>query len=71
MAKQWTPERISLLIEAVENRPCLYNTKLKEYFNRDIKHKSFMEISSVLELPGKILSNYIYIYKTEQYEINA
>ena len=46
----WTPEKIS---ELNEEKPCLYNTKHKDYFNRDLRGKALSEISEVIGLEGK------------------
>ena len=40
---RWTEERVDNLIALLEEKPYLYNTKLRGYFNRD-KKESFNEI---------------------------
>lgn len=50
----WSTDRVSSLIDLYEERPCLYNTKHKDYFNRDTRSKSLLEISEVIGLEGKI-----------------
>ena len=36
----------------LDERPCLYNTKLRDYFNQD-KKKALDEIAAVLGITGK------------------
>jgi len=48
----WTEERIDELISLFEDRPCLYNTKSKDYHNRDRRKKAFDEIAATLEVTG-------------------
>ena len=50
--RRWTEERIESLITLLEERPCLYNTKIISYFNRDIK-KALDEIAALLDITGK------------------
>ena len=45
-------ERVERLIELYEARSCLYDTKSKEYFNRDKRTKALQEISDALNVPG-------------------
>ena len=54
MAKSitWTTEKVSELIELYEAYPCLYNTKDKSCFDRDLKSKAFAEIATALEISG-------------------
>ncbi len=51
--KKWTADAVGRLIDAIQERPCLYNTKLKDYFNRDKRSKAFSEISEIVDFPGK------------------
>ena len=51
--RRWTEERIESLITLLEERPCLYNTKIKSYFNRDIKKKALDDIAALLDITGK------------------
>ena len=50
MAAVWTVNKIEQFIDLYEQRPCLYNTKMKEYHDRDIRKKAMEEISGVLEV---------------------
>ena len=43
----WTTEKIAELIRKFEARPCLYQTNHKDYFNRDIRSKTFQEIATL------------------------
>ena len=49
----WTDEQVEHLIALFEERPCLYNTKIKTYFNRDLKKKANEEIAEALSITGK------------------
>ena len=49
----WTAELIDRLIELYQERPCLYNTKMKEYHDRDMRKKALEEIATAIEVPGK------------------
>lgn len=51
---RWTEERVEELISLFEERPCLYNTKAKDYFNRDKKKKALDEIAAVLGATSKL-----------------
>ena len=53
---EWTPESVSELIALYEDRPCLYNTKAKEYFNRNLRNKSLEEIAKKLGKTGEFCS---------------
>ena len=55
----WSTERVERLIELYEARSCLYDTKSKEYFNRDKRTKALQEISDALNVPG--LSDLMYM----------
>ena len=50
---RWTEERVDNLIVLLDERPCLYNTKLRDYFNRD-KKKAVDEIAAVPGITGKL-----------------
>ena len=49
----WTTETVSDLIDLFEERPCLYNTKHKDYFNRDLRSIALEEISREIGFPGE------------------
>ena len=49
----WSGEKIVSLIELYEANPCLYDTKCKDYHNRDKKKKAVAEIASTLEMSGQ------------------
>ena len=51
MATSWSNERIEQLISLLEDRPCLYNTKIRTYFNRDLRKKAHEEIVEAMCLP--------------------
>ena len=51
----WSTESISKLIELYEQRPCLYNTTLKAYFNRDLRSKAMAEMTAALKASGKLI----------------
>ena len=57
MAAVWTVNKIEQFIDLYEQRPCLYNTKMKEYHDRDIRKKAMEEISGVLEVSGEYPMN--------------
>ena len=48
----WTADKIAELIDLLGGRPCLYNTKLKEYFDRDARRKAHEEIATALGVTG-------------------
>ena len=47
----WTTEKTEELIGLYEARSCLYNTKLKIYFNRDARQKAIEEIAGARVVP--------------------
>ena len=49
----WSVETIGKLIELYEERSCLYNTKMKEYHDRDLRKKAMDEISTAMEISGE------------------
>ena len=57
----WTNVKIEELIDLYVARPSLYNTKMKEYFNRDLRGKAIEDIATALQVPGIIIiyNNYI------------
>lgn len=59
----WTIELTDRLIELYEQRPCLYNTTIKDYFNRDIRSKALAEIVTDLGSTGwQYMHTAMYIY---------
>lgn len=44
------------IIETVRNYPILYDKKIKEYKDLDAKYKTWKEVSTVLNMPGKYLT---------------
>ena len=56
----WSVERISALIDLYEAHPCLYNTKSKDYHDRDCRVKAIAEIATALEVTGTSLHAYMY-----------
>ena len=55
---KWTEERVDELIMLLEERPCLNNTTLKDYFNRNSKRKALEEIATTLAIAGKLYEIY-------------
>ena len=51
MELRWTEERADDLIALLDERPCLYNTKLRD---RDKKKKALDEIAAVLGITGML-----------------
>ena len=47
--KDWTDEEISLLIDMLEEKPCLWDVFDKEYTKRDVKEIAYTEIASSLD----------------------
>ena len=45
----WTVAKVT---ELLQDRPCLYNTKDKRYWDRTLRGKATKEISDALEVPG-------------------
>ena len=57
--KDWTDEEISLLIDMLEEKPCLWDVFDKQYTKRDVKEIAYTEIASSLDtniesIKGKI-----------------
>ena len=52
MAAVWTKDKITELIDLYEDYPCLYNTKDKNYHDRDCRNKAVAEIAAKLEITG-------------------
>ena len=48
----WTQSKVNKLISCYEEHPCLYDTTLKEYFNRDKRSKALQEIATALGYSG-------------------
>ena len=61
---RWTDQRIDELITLFEDRPCLYNVKSKNYFNRDLRRKALAEIGTALGTSGKPNLTRLYILAT-------
>ena len=49
----WTPDKIEELIELFAERPCLYNSGLREYNNREERKRALEEIATALEISGE------------------
>ena len=65
MADTWTNEAVTELIDLYEERPCLYDTKHKDYYNRDLRGRALSEIADKTGFSGKMnlyLASYI-LYK--------
>ena len=50
---EWTEVVVTELIDLFQERPCLYNTKSPNYFNRDRRNKALDEISKTLGTTGE------------------
>ena len=50
----WSEEVVEELISLYEARPCLYDIKSKEYFNRNKRNKALQEIGEALGTTGKM-----------------
>ena len=53
---KWTEEKVDELITLYEARPCLYDTKSKQYSNRDSRRKALAEIATALATTGKFFA---------------
>ena len=51
---EWTENKTKLLIEEVEKHPCLYNCKLEEYHNRDLRTVSWQRVAEACGSTGMI-----------------
>ncbi|KAL5515722.1 hypothetical protein EMCRGX_G000929 [Ephydatia muelleri] len=51
---EWNYENIEQLIELYEQRPCFYDTKSKDYFNRDVRSVALQDIAKVLNTTASI-----------------
>jgi len=54
---EWTENKTKLLIEEVEKHPCLYNCKLDEYHNRDLRTVSWQRVAEACGSTGMILAS--------------
>ena len=52
-ALKWSYGGIQELITEYEKYPCLYNTKLKDYKNRDKKRAAFIAIATAIGKSGE------------------
>ena len=53
MAYSWSMEKTFRLIEFYEENPCLYNTKEKQYHNRNLKSRVLVEILTALDVSSQ------------------
>jgi len=51
---EWTRELTEKIIIEMEARPVLYDTKLKNYSNRDVRRALCNDIGSILSVSGKL-----------------
>ena len=51
-AKKWTDEHTQTLIMKLEKYPCLYNTALKEYHDRNERKTCYEAMTNVLGVSG-------------------
>lgn len=49
----WKEETLEKIIELYREQPCLYNVKLKEYHNRDMKKMALEKIANDLGITSK------------------
>ena len=47
--KDWTDEEISLMIDMLEEKPCLWDVFDKEYMKRDVKEIAYTDLVSCLD----------------------
>jgi len=51
---EWTENKTKLLIEEFEKHPCLYDCKLEEYHNRDLRTVSWQRVAEACGSTGMI-----------------
>ena len=56
--KKWKNSETEKLIQLLECHPCLFNTTLKEYHDRDLKKKTFESFAAELGRTGKPVSQF-------------
>lgn len=49
----WNEKLIEKLIELYKHHPCLYDAKMKDYHNRDLKRQNLEEIATELNTISK------------------
>lgn len=52
----WRDELVRKLIELYRDKPCLYDTRSKQYHNRDLRKKCYEEIAEQLGSTSKFNS---------------
>ena len=52
MAYTWSTEKVGELIDLYEEKPLLYNTKDKQYRDKDLRSKALAEIANALCILG-------------------
>ena len=55
-AAEWTCDNEDRLVALWQEKPCLFNTGLKEFANRNMKRQALTELAEALNRPGKPLS---------------
>lgn len=53
MVSKWSEERTEKLIAELEKYPCLYNTTLKVYHDRNERKKCYEALSQVMNVSGE------------------
>lgn len=54
-AKKWTDEVTEKFINELERHPCLYNTTIKEYHDRNKRKQSYDALSEVMHMTGSVI----------------
>ena len=54
-AAEWTCAEEDRLVTLWQEKPCLFNTGLNEFSNRNIKRQALTELAEALNRPGKRL----------------
>ena len=55
MAYSWSAEKTFQLIELYEANQCLYDTKAKQYHDRNLKSRVLAEMAADLDVPGRCI----------------
>ena len=54
-AAEWTCAEEDRLVTLWQEKPCLFNTGLNEFSNRNIKRQALTELAEALNRPGNVL----------------
>lgn len=55
MQTKFTPRDVSKMISMIEERPCLWLIRSKDYSNREKKSLAFQEIGDALDVPAEVI----------------